>query len=82
MHAIHQPDNLPLKVTHQSACSCSEIALIWQATFGAAQEQVRGLTILGATKHAGYWQIAKVDVEFNGLAYLANVGGSYTLPGQ
>lgn len=82
MHAIHKPDNLPLKVTHKSACSCSEIALIWQATFGPAQEQVRGLTILGATKHAGYWQIARVDVEFNGLAYLANVGGSYTLPGQ
>ncbi|KAL2172357.1 hypothetical protein VTG60DRAFT_6196 [Thermothelomyces hinnuleus] len=81
-HQHTQPDNLPLEVTHKSPISCDEIALIWQATFGFAEAQVRGLTILGATRDAGYWQIATVDVEFNSLAYLLDIGGSYSLPGH
>lgn len=47
-----------------------------------AQKPVRGLTILGATKQAGYWQIKSMDVEFNSIAYLLDIGGSYKLPGQ
>lgn len=77
-----QPDNLPLVITHKSPTSCDEIALIWQATFGKAQKQVRGLTILGASKDKGYWQISRIDVEFNSLAYLLDIGGSFAMPGQ
>jgi hypothetical protein len=75
-----QPDNLPLKVTHKSPYSCDEIALIWKATFGKAQKSVRGVTILGATKDADFWQLKTIDVEFNSLAYLLDIGGNYTLP--
>ncbi|KAK3899273.1 hypothetical protein C8A05DRAFT_18268 [Staphylotrichum tortipilum] len=81
-HEHTQPDNLPLVVTHKSPFSCDEIALIWQATFGVAQKQVRGVTILGATKDKGYWQIKSIDVEFNSLAYLLDIGGSFKMPGQ
>ncbi|KAK3305183.1 uncharacterized protein B0T15DRAFT_484880 [Chaetomium strumarium] len=81
-HQHVQPDNLPLTMTHTTPYSCNEIALIWQATFGVAQKQVRGVTILGVTKEEGFWQIESVDVEFNSLAYLLDIGGSYNLPGQ
>ncbi len=37
---------------------------------------------MGATKDKGYWQIKSVDVEFNSLAYLLDIGGSYKMPGQ
>ena len=40
------------------------------------------MSILGATKAAGYWQLKSLDVEFNSLAYLLDIGGSYKLPGQ
>ncbi|KAK4142675.1 uncharacterized protein C8A04DRAFT_13055, partial [Dichotomopilus funicola] len=79
------PDHLPLVVTHSTPTSCTEIALIWQATFGVdpeKQQQVRGLTIIGATHAAGSWQIQSLDVEFNNIAYLENIGGSINPPPQ
>ncbi|KAL2162525.1 hypothetical protein VTH06DRAFT_7439 [Thermothelomyces fergusii] len=36
-HQQAQPDNLPLQVTHAAPVSCTEIALIWQATPKAAR---------------------------------------------
>jgi hypothetical protein len=56
--------------------------LIWDATFGAAQKSVRGLTILGATMDSGEWQIKTIDVEFNSIAYLEDIGGSWSPPPQ
>jgi hypothetical protein len=67
-------------VTHQGPIDCDEISIIWSMTFGAAQKPVRGETILTATKEAGYWQILRIDVEFNSIAYLLNIGGTYTMP--
>lgn len=58
------------------------MAVIWTVTFGVAQKPVRGVTIIGATKEAGFWQIKSIDVEFNNIAYLLNIGGSYKMPGQ
>ncbi|KAK4119574.1 hypothetical protein N657DRAFT_581440, partial [Parathielavia appendiculata] len=81
-HQHTQPDNLPLVVTHKSPFDCDEITLIWTATFGVAQKPVRGITILGVTKEKGYWQIKSVDVEFNNVAYLENIGGLWAMPGQ
>lgn len=72
-------------VTRSTPTSCTEIALIWQATFGMdeeKQQQVRGLTIIGATNVAGFWQIKSLDVEFNNIAYLENIGGSINPPAQ
>ncbi|AEO64708.1 89baec30-7980-4b84-924c-cc1fdbf36485 [Thermothielavioides terrestris] len=85
-HENTQPDNLPLKVTHKSPYDCNQIAVVWTATFGVAQKPVRGVSILGAArdskKKGAPWQIKRIDVEFNSLAYLLDIGGSYTLPGQ
>ncbi|KAK4240096.1 hypothetical protein C8A03DRAFT_31842 [Achaetomium macrosporum] len=81
-HQHTQPDNLPLVITHKSPYSCTEMAVIWQATFGVAQKQVRGISIAEATKENGFWQIKRIDVEFNSLAYLLDMGGSYKMPGQ
>ncbi|KAK4223398.1 hypothetical protein QBC38DRAFT_487796 [Podospora fimiseda] len=81
-HQHVQPDNLPITVTHSSPTDCDEIALIWTVKFGIAQKQVRGITILGAIKEDGDWKIKSIDVEFNNIAYLLNIGGSFLFPGQ
>ncbi|KAK3682985.1 hypothetical protein B0T22DRAFT_386824 [Podospora appendiculata] len=80
-HETTQPDNLPIQVTFKGPFNCNYISLIWTATFGAGKP-VRGITIIGATKTAGYWQIKSIDVEFNSLAYLLDIGGSFKFPGQ
>jgi hypothetical protein len=79
-----QRTNSPLVVTHSSPYSCTEIALIWQTTFGASDKPVRGIAVLGTEYNFDQlqWQIKSIDVEFNTLAYLLDIGGSYTLPGK
>jgi len=37
---------------------------------------------LGATKAAKFWQIERIDVEFNNIAYLLDIGGSFQFPSQ
>ncbi|KAK3998082.1 hypothetical protein QBC44DRAFT_313844 [Cladorrhinum sp. PSN332] len=81
-HQHVQPDNLPITITYKSPTDCGEIALIWAVKFGKAQIQVRGITILGAVKEGGDWKIKSIDVEFNNIAYLLNIGGSFLFPGQ
>jgi hypothetical protein len=56
--------------------------VVWTAKFGIAQKSVRGITILGATKDKGYWQIESIDVEFDNIAYLENIGGSWSFGSQ
>jgi len=83
-HQHVAPDNLPLVVTRIGPFNCDTASFIWSATFGAPgnQKPVRGITILGATKQAGFFQIKSIDVEFNNIAFLLNIGGSYKMPGQ
>lgn len=69
----------PLVVQDIKAVQCDTIALTWTATFGEAQESVRGITTLVTTKQSGCWQIQRIDVEFNSLIWLVDIGGSYTL---
>ncbi|KAK3355089.1 hypothetical protein B0H65DRAFT_505055 [Neurospora tetraspora] len=40
-----------------------------------------GITIIGTTKREGYAQIKSLDVEFNSLIWLLNMGGNYTWEG-
>jgi hypothetical protein len=70
-------------VTHSTPFSCNEIALIWQTSFGAVGDTVRGIAVLGTKYNYTQlqWQISSIDVEFNTLAFLLDIGGSYTLPG-
>ncbi|EGS17006.1 uncharacterized protein CTHT_0073310 [Thermochaetoides thermophila DSM 1495] len=71
----------PVVIDHIDAVDCEAIALRWHATFGAANLPSRGITIIGTTKREGYWQIKSLDVEFNSLIWLLNMGGSYVWEG-
>jgi hypothetical protein len=42
---------------------------------------VRGITILTTTKKDDKWQFVRWDVEFNNIGYLANIGGTWSMPG-
>jgi hypothetical protein len=71
----------PVVVDAVDAVACNSIGLRWHATFGAANLPSRGITLLGTTKEKGYWQISSIDVEFNSLIWLLNMGGNYTWQG-
>jgi hypothetical protein len=43
---------------------------------------VRGITILGTEQEGSQWKIKSIDVEFNSLAFLLDLGGSFKFPGQ
>lgn len=68
--------------------NCEYITLIWTARPGPPtpdQLTVRGITILGATRsnsNGKAWQIKSINMEMNSIAFLKDIGGSYTLPGQ
>ncbi len=68
--------SFPLVVDGIDAVDCDVIALRWHATFGEAQGQPRR-PILRTTKKAGWWQISRIDVEFNSLTWLLDMGGNY-----
>ncbi|KAK3398076.1 hypothetical protein B0T20DRAFT_240464 [Sordaria brevicollis] len=71
----------PVVVDSVDAVDCEAIALRWHATFGAANLPSKGITIIGTTKREGYAQIKSLDVEFNSLIWLLNMGGSYVWEG-
>ncbi|KAK0731293.1 hypothetical protein B0H67DRAFT_597200 [Lasiosphaeris hirsuta] len=71
----------PVIVDGVDAVACESVGLRWHATFGAANLPSRGITLIGATKKAGFWQIKSLDVEFNSLIWLLNMGGNYTWEG-
>ncbi|KAK3375546.1 hypothetical protein B0T24DRAFT_202946 [Lasiosphaeria ovina] len=79
-HETSAPDNLPIKITSIGPYDCTSVSFIWSATFGAGNP-VRGITILGATKAAGWWQIASIDMEMNSCAFARNIGGTCVPPG-
>ncbi|KAK3935999.1 hypothetical protein QBC46DRAFT_396190 [Diplogelasinospora grovesii] len=78
-----QKNNPPFPVVIDSidAVDCTAIGLRWHATFGAANKTAKGITILDTTKKAGWWQIKMIDVEFNSLIWLLDMGGNYTWAG-
>ncbi|KAL2131158.1 hypothetical protein VTI74DRAFT_5469 [Chaetomium olivicolor] len=71
----------PVVIDSIDAVDCEAIGLRWHATFGAANKPSRDITIIGTTKTAGWWQIQSLDVEFNSLVWLPNMGGNYTWEG-
>lgn len=75
------PDRLPVELVRLGPWNCDEISFIWSATFGRDPKVVRGLTIIKASKDVGYWQIKGLDLEFNSIQFLKNIGGSVTYPG-
>jgi hypothetical protein len=78
------PDNIPVVIERKGPFNCNELSFIWTAKFtkfGVPAEKaqtVRGVTLLGATKKTGKWQIQSIDVEFNNINYGENTGGTWT----
>jgi len=63
------------------------IALRWVAAVGTQALPAHGITILKAIKVGSDavvgptgWQLQEIETEFNSAAWLADIGGSYTLP--
>ncbi len=81
MEAQESNPPFPVVVDSIDAVDCEAVALRWHATFGAANKPSRGLTIIGTTKREGWWQIKSLDVEFNSLVWLLNMGGTYDWEG-
>ncbi|CAK7214295.1 hypothetical protein SCUCBS95973_002093 [Sporothrix curviconia] len=77
--ALNPP--FPLVVDSIDAVDCDVIALRWHATFGDAMKPSKGITILKNTFEKGWWQISEIDVEFNSLTWLLDMGGNYTWTG-
>jgi hypothetical protein len=71
----------PVEIDSIDAVDCEAIGLRWHATFGAANKPSRDITLIDTTKAAGWWQIKSLDVEFNSLIWLLNMGGNYTWEG-
>jgi hypothetical protein len=72
----------PLVVDSIDAVDCTFITLRWHATFGDAMKPSKGITVLELTKATGAWQIKLIDVEFNALTWLLDMGGSYIWEGS
>lgn len=72
----------PLVVDSIDAVDCQMIALRWHATFGEAGKPSKGITVLELTRVSGSWQIGVIDTEFNALAWLLDMGGSYLWEGS
>jgi hypothetical protein len=84
-HQATNPDNLPnFKIEKLGPWNCDSISFVWSTTFsfvpGGVPKPVRGVTILGATKGEEHWVIKTLDVEFNNIQFLKNIGGSVTYP--
>jgi len=82
-YQTNTPDLIPVKIEKVGPFNCKEISFIWSATFAKAPvtpNGVRGITILNTEKKSGKWLIKSIDVEFNNINYLKNLGGSVTLP--
>jgi hypothetical protein len=68
----------PVEILSVDAVTCDTIGLQWKASFGAAMLPSKGITILKTVKEDGMWKIKSIDVEFNALTWLLDMGGSYT----
>jgi len=63
------------------AITCDTVALQWKSTFGEANLPSKGLTIMKMGFEDAIWKIRSIEVEFNALTWLLNMGGSYTWEG-
>ncbi|KAF4830077.1 hypothetical protein CGCTS75_v006198 [Colletotrichum tropicale] len=82
--ALERQSGRPTPVTLRTVdvVTCDTIVLKWTAAFGEARLPVRGIQILTVEKagHMRGWAIKSIDTEFNSLAYLVNLGGTYKMP--
>lgn len=72
----------PVSLRTVDVVTCDTVVLKWTAAFGEAKLPVRGIQILTVERGGpvGGWAIKTIDTEFNSLAYLVNLGGTYSMP--
>ncbi|GJC96328.1 hypothetical protein ColKHC_05154 [Colletotrichum higginsianum] len=72
----------PVSLRTVDVVTCDTVVLKWTAAFGEARLPVRGIQILTVERGGpvGGWAIKTIDTEFNSLAYLVNLGGTYNMP--
>jgi hypothetical protein len=71
----------PMVVSDVVATTCDTVVWTWTATFGEAAKSVRGINVVRfVLGDDGNWWVERVDMEMNSLAYLEDLGGSWTLP--
>jgi len=73
---------IPLSVTSVEAYTCDTVVVKWAQTFGQSPQTVAGISVLNMKKGKDGWKFYRIITEFNSLIYLANMGGTYTMPGQ
>lgn len=72
-------DGTPMVVDAVVATTCDTVIWTWTATFGVANKSVRGINIVKfAIGDDGGWWVDRVDMEMNSLAYLEDLGGSWS----
>lgn len=74
--------HFPIEILTVDAHDCNTVALQWVASFGAANLPSKGITILKTVWEDDTWKILSIEVEFNALTWLLNMGGSYTWEGK
>ena len=74
--------HFPIEILSVDAVQCNTVALQWVASFGDANLPSKGITIMKTVFEDGIWKISKIDVEFNALTWLLNMGGSYEWEGS
>jgi hypothetical protein len=72
----------PVELISVDAIDCASIGLQWKASFGQAHLPSKGITILKTAYVDGMWKIKSIDVEFNALTWLLDMGGSYSWEGK
>jgi len=74
--------HFPIEILSVDARDCDAVALQWVASFGEANLPSKGITIMKMVVEEGMWKILSIEVEFNALTWLLNMGGSYTWEGK
>lgn len=73
---------IPLNVVGVPAVTCDTAVVRWTQTFGEADLEVSGISILIFECDDDAWKLKTLYTEFNSLAYFYDIGGSCTPPSQ
>ncbi|KAL8404386.1 hypothetical protein RB594_009292 [Gaeumannomyces avenae] len=74
--------HFPITILSIDSQKCNTVSFQWKAAFGQANLPSKGLTALQMVWEENQWKVKQIDVEFNSLIWLLNMGGSYTWEGK
>jgi hypothetical protein len=74
--------HFPVTILSVDAVQCNTVAIQWKSAFGAANLPAKGITTFKTVFEDDRWKISEINVEFNSVIWLLNMGGSYTWEGK